>query len=43
MFTVEERDRVRNRLVQMSRADPRLVAGALVGSTAGGQGDDGRT
>src|SRR5437773_10378311 len=39
MFTVEERDRVRNRLVQMSHADPRLVAGALVGSTAGGQGD----
>src|SRR2546421_3648330 len=39
MFTVEERDRVRNRLVQMSRADPRLVAGALVGSTAGGGGD----
>src|SRR2546428_13495336 len=39
MFTVEERDRVRHRLVQMSRADPRLVAGALIGSTAGGGGD----
>ncbi len=39
MFTVEERDRVRNRLVQMSREDPRLVAGALVGSTAAGGGD----
>jgi len=39
MFTVEERDRVRNRVVQMSRADPHLVAGALVGSTAGGRGD----
>jgi len=39
MFTVEERDRIRNRLVQMSRTDPRLVAGALVGSTAGGGGD----
>jgi len=39
MFTVEDRDRVRNRLVQMSRADPRLVAGALIGSTAGGGGD----
>src|SRR2546427_6210874 len=39
MFTVEERDLVRNRLVQMSRADPRLVAGALIGSTAGGGGD----
>src|SRR5436309_4503277 len=39
MFTVEERDLVRNRIVQMSRADPRLVGGALVGSTAGGGGD----
>src|SRR5256884_9249609 len=39
MFMVVERDRVRNRLVQMSRADPRLVAGALIGSTAGGGGD----
>ena len=39
MFTVEERDRVRNRIVQMSRADPRLVGGALIGSTAGSGGD----
>ena len=39
MFTVEDRDRVRNRIVQMSREDPRLVAGALVGSTAAGGGD----
>src|SRR2546421_2610449 len=39
MFTVEERDLVRKRLVQVSRADPRLVGGALVGSTAGGGGD----
>src|SRR5438034_2038703 len=39
MFTVEERVRVRNRVVQMSRADLRLVAGALIGSTAGGGGD----
>jgi len=39
MFTVEERDRVRDRIVQMSRADPHLVAGALVGSTARGRGD----
>jgi len=39
MFTVEERDLVRKRLVQMSRADPRLVGGALIGSTAGGGGD----
>jgi len=39
MFTVDERDRVRDRIAQMSRADPHLVAGALVGSTAGGRGD----
>src|SRR5438093_5854612 len=39
MFTVEERDLVRNRLVQMSRSDPRLVGGALIGSTASGSGD----
>src|SRR3989475_7029719 len=39
MFTVEERDLVRKRLVQVSRADPRLVGGALIGSTAGGGGD----
>src|SRR6058998_2304264 len=39
MFTVVERDLVRKRLVQMSRADPRLVAGAMIGSTAGGGGD----
>ena len=38
MFTVEERDLVRNRLVQMSRSDPRLVGGALIGSTASGSG-----
>jgi hypothetical protein len=36
MFTVEERDRVRDRLLEMAREDPRLVAGALVGSTAAG-------
>src|SRR2546427_13154042 len=39
MFTVEERDLVRKCLVQVSRADPRLVGGALIGSTAGGGGD----
>src|SRR6266487_389949 len=39
MFTVEERDLVRKRLVQMSRSDPRLVGGALIGSTASGSGD----
>jgi hypothetical protein len=39
MFTVEERGRVRDRLVEMGRADSRLVACALIGSTAGG-GED---
>lgn len=36
MFTVEERDNARNRILEMARADGRLVAGALVGSTAAG-------
>lgn len=39
MFTVEERNRVHDRLVQMGRADRRLVAGALVGGSAAGGGD----
>lgn len=39
MYTVKDRERVRDRLVQMSRADSRLIAGALIGSTAAGGGD----
>ncbi len=39
MFTVEERNRVRDRLVEMGRTDRRLVAGALIGSTTAGGGD----
>jgi hypothetical protein len=39
MFTVEERDRVRDRLVEMGNTDRRLVAGALIGSTTVGGGD----
>lgn len=39
MFTTNERDRVRDRLVQMAKDDPRLVAGALIGSTTVGGGD----
>ena len=39
MFTVEERTRVRTGLLEMARADPRLVAGAEVGSMALGRGD----
>ncbi len=40
MFTLEERDRVRDRVVEMARADPRVTAGALTGSTAVGAGDE---
>ena len=39
MFSVEDRERVRDRIIKMSREDSRLVAGALVGSTAAGHGD----
>ena len=39
VFTIEERDRVRNGLLEMARNDPRLVAGAIVGSMARGGGD----
>jgi hypothetical protein len=39
VFTVEERDRVRERLVEWARDDPRIIAAALVGSLALGGGD----
>ncbi len=39
MFTVEECNGVRDRLVEMGRTDHRLVTGALMGSTAEGEGD----
>jgi hypothetical protein len=39
MFSVEERDQVRDGIVAMARADPRIVAGAMIGSLAGGGGD----
>ena len=39
MFTVEERDRIRDRILAMARADPRIVAGAEIGSLARGPGD----
>ena len=39
MFTVEERERICDRIVQMSREDKRLIAGALIGSTARDGGD----
>jgi len=39
MFTVEQRDRVRDRTLAMARADRRIVAGAAIGSAAHGPGD----
>jgi hypothetical protein len=39
MFTVEERNRVCGRLLEMACSDPRIVAGAAVGSLATGGGD----
>jgi hypothetical protein len=39
MFTVEDRRRVRDGLLAKARSDKRVVAGAEVGSTAGGGGD----
>jgi hypothetical protein len=38
-FSVEQRERVRNRILEMARADTRIVAGAVVGSQALGPGD----
>ncbi|MBO0681688.1 MAG: hypothetical protein J2P45_00915 [Candidatus Dormibacteraeota bacterium] len=39
MFTVEQRDRVRDRVLAMARADERVVSGAVVGGLAMGGGD----
>lgn len=39
MFSIEERDRVRDTILAMARADSRVVAGALIGSLALGPGD----
>lgn len=39
MFTVDERDRIRDRILGMARADGRIVAGAAIGSAAHGPGD----
>jgi hypothetical protein len=38
-FTVEERDRVRDRIVAMAQEDPRVVAAAAIGSLSEGGGD----
>ncbi len=39
MFTLEQRDALRARLLQLAEEDERVVAGAAVGSLAGGTGD----
>ena len=39
MFTIEGRDRVRDTILKIARADPRVAAGAMIGSFALSQGD----
>src|SRR5262245_28110663 len=39
MFTVEQRQHVQDRILEMANADGRVVAGAVVGSLAIGDGD----
>lgn len=39
MFTVEDRDRVRDRVLALASSDPRVVTGGVVGSLARGGGD----
>ncbi len=40
MFTAEQRDYVRERVLDLARSDPRVTAGALTGSAAVGAGDE---
>jgi hypothetical protein len=40
MFTVEERDRARQRLLQLAEADAGVVGAAITGSYAAGEGDE---
>jgi hypothetical protein len=39
VFTVEQRERAQERMLELAQADPRVVAGAAVGSLAIGPGD----
>jgi predicted nucleotidyltransferase len=39
MFTAEQRDHVRQRILELAQSDPRVTAGALTGSMAFGGGD----
>ena len=40
MFTIEQRDHLRDYILDLARADPRVTAGALTGSTAVDAGDE---
>jgi predicted nucleotidyltransferase len=39
VFTVEERNRIRDRILEIAKSDERIVAGAVVGSLATDEGD----
>lgn len=39
MFSVEDRDRLRDRVLDMASSDPRVVAGAVLGSLSHDEGD----
>jgi hypothetical protein len=39
LFTVEDRDRTRDRVLDLAASDERVVAGAVVGSLALASGD----
>ena len=39
MFSVEDRDRLRDRVLEMASSDPRVVAGAVLGSLSHDEGD----
>jgi predicted nucleotidyltransferase len=39
LFTVEERNRIRDRILEIANSDEQIVAGAVVGSLATGEGD----
>jgi len=39
MFSIQDRDRIRDRVLQMAESDTRVVAGAMVGSVALSEGD----
>jgi predicted nucleotidyltransferase len=40
MFTAQQREQVRQRILELAQSDPRVIAGALTGSLAFGSGDE---